>query len=81
MDGDNKVEFDDGDKRACVRRTCIGTLPNVLVLHLKRFEFDFNTFETIKLNSRCAFPERLNMMPYTSAGECFSFRFINFVHS
>mmetsp|Transcript_24439 Transcript_24439/g.56365 ORF Transcript_24439/g.56365 Transcript_24439/m.56365 type:complete len:3222 (+) Transcript_24439:123-9788(+) len=68
MDGDNKVEFDDGVKRACVRRTCIGTLPNVLVLHLKRFEFDYNTFETMKLNSRCAFPEKLNMRPYTTQG-------------
>lgn len=69
MDGDNKVECDNcGVKKAAIRRTCFGTLPNLLVLHLKRFDLDYTTFETVKLNNRCSFPLVLNMKPYTKEG-------------
>ena len=43
MDGDNKVECEDGVKRAIIRRTCFGRLPNLLILHLKRFDLDYTT--------------------------------------
>eukprot|EP00941_MAST-03F_sp_MAST-3F-sp1_P003278 g3278.t1 len=46
-------------------RHCLESLPNLLVLHLKRFDFDFNTLEQYKLNSRCSFPFTLNMRKYT----------------
>jgi len=71
MDGDNKIEFEDGEEKVkltAIRRTCIARLPNVLVLHLKRFDLDFTTFETVKLNGRVAFPFRLNMLPFTREG-------------
>lgn len=69
MDGDNKVECElCATKKAAVRRTCFGELPNFLILHLKRFDLDYTTFETVKLNNRCSFPMNLNMKPYTKAG-------------
>ncbi|KAI9912824.1 hypothetical protein PsorP6_005736 [Peronosclerospora sorghi] len=69
MDGDNKVECEMcATKKAAVRRTCFGTLPNLLILHLKRFDLDYTTFETVKLNNRCSFPMRLSMKPYTKQG-------------
>ncbi|CAM9145531.1 unnamed protein product [Chrysoparadoxa australica] len=69
MEGDNKVECEDcGDKKDCIRRTCLGSLPNLLILHLKRFDLDYTTFETVKLNNRCAFPMRLDVRPYTREG-------------
>ena len=69
MDGDNKVDCDVcAQKRATIRRTCIGQLPNTMVLHLKRFDLDFQTFETVKLNNRMAFSTRLNMLKYTKEG-------------
>jgi hypothetical protein len=71
MDGANKVEFEDGDEKiklSSIRRMCFRRLPNVLILHLKRFDLDYTTFETVKLNSRCAFPTRLNMLPFTLQG-------------
>jgi hypothetical protein len=40
----------------------------MLILSLKRFDLDFTTFETVKLNSRCAFDETLNMKQYTLEG-------------
>ncbi|RHY33280.1 hypothetical protein DYB32_001748 [Aphanomyces invadans] len=69
MDGDNKVECElCGEKKAAIRRTCFGALPQLLVLHLKRFDLDYATFETVKLNNRCSFPLELNMKPYTKHG-------------
>ena len=69
MDGDNKVDCDVcTQKKATIRRTCIGKLPNTMVLHLKRFDLDFQTFETVKLNNRMAFSTRLNMLKYTKEG-------------
>jgi ubiquitin carboxyl-terminal hydrolase 9/24 len=69
MEGDNKV-FCDRCKKKCdtVLRTAISALPDVLILSLKRFDLDFTTFETVKLNSRCAFDQTLNMKRYTLEG-------------
>ena len=66
MEGDNKV-FCDKCKTKCdtVLRTAISAMPDMLVLSLKRFDLDYNTFETVKLNSRCAFGQTLNMKRYT----------------
>ena len=69
MEGDNKVFCDRcKEKRDTVLRTAISALPNVLVLSLKRFDLDYTTFETVKLNSRCAFGQTLNMKRYTLEG-------------
>ncbi|OQS02233.1 ubiquitin-specific protease [Thraustotheca clavata] len=69
MDGDNKVECElCATKKAAIRRTCFGALPNLLILHLKRFDLDYATFETVKLNNRCSFPLELDMKPYTKVG-------------
>jgi ubiquitin carboxyl-terminal hydrolase 9/24 len=69
MEGDNQVFCDQCKKNTdTVLRTAISTLPNVLILSLKRFDLDFTTFETVKLNSRCAFGQTLNMKEYTLDG-------------
>jgi ubiquitin carboxyl-terminal hydrolase 9/24 len=66
MEGDNKVLCDSCKvKTNTVLRTAISKLPDVLVLSLKRFDLDYTTFETVKLNSRCEFGEALNMKKYT----------------
>lgn len=51
-----------------LKRTCLKTLPNNLIIHLKRFTYDFNTFASVKINSRFEFPHELNMKPYTLSG-------------
>jgi len=69
MCGDNQVECDNCAKKCdTVLRTAISKLPNVLILSLKRFDLDYATFETVKLNSRCAFEEKLNIKQYTLEG-------------
>lgn len=69
MEGDNKVFCDNCKKNTdTVLRTAISALPDMLILSLKRFDLDYNTFETVKLNSRCAFEQNLNMKKYTLEG-------------
>jgi len=69
MEGNNQVYCDRCKKNTdTVLRSAISELPNMLILSLKRFDLDYNTFETVKLNSRCAFGQTLNMKRYTLEG-------------
>ena len=47
------------------KRSLLGKMPNVLILHLKRFDFDFNTFQNEKVNSRFEFPSVLDVNKYS----------------
>ena len=38
------------------------------MIHLRRFDLDYETFETVKLNDRFMFPMRLDMAPYIDKG-------------
>lgn len=38
------------------KRSLLGRMPNVLILHLNRIEFDFNSFSNKKLANRYEFP-------------------------
>ena len=46
------------------RRTVLDKLPNMLMVHLQRIIFDFDTFQNVKLNSRLEFPNVLNLKQY-----------------
>ena len=46
----------------------IKKLPKHLILHLKRFEFDYSTMNKIKINDKFTFPIHLNMYPFTHQG-------------
>ena len=50
------------------KRSTIKALPICLPIHLKRFDLDYETFQTIKLNERFEFPLEINMFPYTLEG-------------
>lgn len=66
MDGDNKISCDVcKEKKTTTRSSCFDTLPNSFIIHLKRFDLDFETFETVKLNNRLEFPKVLNMYKFT----------------
>ncbi|XP_057829363.2 uncharacterized protein LOC131040449 isoform X2 [Cryptomeria japonica] len=51
-----------------LKRTCVKSLPNTLVIHLKRFDFDYETMQQLKLKDRFEFPIHLDMKPYTVEG-------------
>jgi ubiquitin C-terminal hydrolase len=50
-----------------LKRCCIKEAPRNLILHLKRFEFDFDSMRKIKINDYCEFPLLLDLEPYTEA--------------
>lgn len=51
------------------KRISISRLPDQLIIHLKRFEFDFERMQQIKLHDRFEFPMELDMYPYTKEGQ------------
>jgi len=69
LDGSNKYLCSKCDtKRDSIKRCCIKTLPNVLICHLKRFEFDLETLRKVKVNDRFEFPTEIDMKKYTKEG-------------
>lgn len=69
LEGNNAYLCEKCDKKVdTLKRTCIKRLPKVLILVLKRFEFDFETMQKHKLNDLCEFPHELNMLNYTAEG-------------
>ena len=50
-----------------VKKTCLSDLPNVLIVHLQRIIYNFDTYANEKINSRLEFPHVLNLEPYTRA--------------
>ena len=54
------------DKKVdAVKRTCIKTLPRYMIMTLKRFEFDLDTMQRMKVNDYFEFPLDLDMSKYT----------------
>ena len=47
------------------KRTLITETPNVLIVHLQRIVFNFDTFRNDKVNQFFEFPEVLNLKPYS----------------
>ena len=69
LEGDNAYFCERCDSKVkAVKRVCLKTLPEILTITIKRFEFDFETMEKRKLNTYCSFPEVLNVQPYTREG-------------
>ena len=65
MDGDNKINCEICKiKRNCHKHLIFKSLPNILVVILKRFEFDYNTMLKYKLNKYFEFPFKLDMKEY-----------------
>jgi len=71
LDGDNAVYCSRcAAKRPTLKRTALDAnngLPPNLFLHLKRFDFDLETFRKVKVNDRCSFPRVLDLAPFTLA--------------
>lgn len=45
-------------------RACLKDIPNNLIFHLKRFDYDVMTGMRSKINDRFEFPEKIDMSPY-----------------
>ena len=70
LDGDNKYLCSFcNQKNDSLKRACVESLPNTMILHLKRFEFDLELMRKVKVNDHCEFPMELNMKPYTKVSQ------------
>ena len=56
------------EKRNTIKRMCIRTLPQTLVIQLKRFHYDWETSRAVKFDDFFKFPWTLEMGPYTAEG-------------
>ncbi|RDW90490.1 putative ubiquitin C-terminal hydrolase [Aspergillus mulundensis] len=48
-----------------VKRACLKDVPDNLIFHLKRFDFDMVTMMRSKINDQFEFPDRVDMTPFT----------------
>jgi len=47
-----------------MKRTSLAELPNILIVHLQRIFYDYDTLMNAKINSRLEFPKKLNLKAY-----------------
>ena len=67
LQGENSYYDDVLQKKVrAIKRLRIKRLPPILILQLKRFELNYDTFEKVKLNDKYVFPDILDMQPYMS---------------
>ncbi|CAR27807.1 ZYRO0D07062p [Zygosaccharomyces rouxii] len=64
MDGENQYAAQDYGLQDAKKGVVFESFPAVLHLQLKRFEYDFNYDQLVKINDRYEFPERIDLSPY-----------------
>jgi len=65
LEGDNAYYCEKCDKKIdTLKRECIKKLPNVLIVVLKRFNFNLQTFMREKLNDYFSYPDDLDLSEY-----------------
>lgn len=68
LEGANAYHCEKCDKKVdTVKRMCVKRLPKVLVIQLKRFDYDWEREMAVKFNDYFEFPRELDMSPYTAA--------------
>ncbi|PGH23651.1 hypothetical protein AJ80_02257 [Polytolypa hystricis UAMH7299] len=66
MQGDNKYSCTSCGRHVdAVKRACLKDVPDNLIFHLKRFDFDVISMVRSKINDEFHFPERIDMTPFT----------------
>lgn len=64
MDGENQYAAQDYGLQDAKKGVVFESFPPVLHLQLKRFEYDFNYDQLVKINDRHEFPESIDLSPY-----------------
>ena len=69
LQGDNKYLCSRCDqRRSAMKRACFKQVPDNLIFNLKRFDYDITSMVRCKVNDEFAFPETIDMAPYTLDG-------------
>lgn len=65
MEGDNKYKCETCNRHVdAVKRACLKDVPDNLIFHLKRFDFNLRTLTRNKINDHFTFPSSIDMRPY-----------------
>jgi ubiquitin carboxyl-terminal hydrolase 7 len=64
LEGDNQYNSDEFGLQNARKGVKLKSLPPVLMFHLKRFEFDIETYQQYKINDKYEFPIELKMGKY-----------------
>ena len=67
LDGDNQYEAEGHGKQDARKGVTFARLPPVLNIQLKRFEYDPQTGNMVKINDRFEFPQQLNLDRFLAA--------------
>lgn len=66
MEGDNKYWCSQCSTHVeAEKRNCLQEVPDHLIFHLKRFDFDLATMQRSKINDYFEFPTEIDIAPYT----------------
>jgi len=71
LEGDNAYEAEGHGKQRAKKGIRFKTFPPVLNLQLKRFHFDLEKMDMVKLNSRFEFPTRLELAEFATGGAAY----------
>ncbi|CRK93812.1 CLUMA_CG007339, isoform A [Clunio marinus] len=67
LDGNNQYFCEKCNKKCDAHKGLkFKKFPYILTLHLKRFDFDYQTLHRIKLNDKVTFPQQLNLNSFTT---------------
>lgn len=70
LDGNNQYFCEKCDKKCDAHKGLkFKKFPYILTLHLKRFDFDYQTLHRIKLNDKVTFPQQLNLNGFVASME------------
>ena len=70
LTGDNGLDCEKCSKKSDAKiKTNITTVPELLILRLKRFDLDYQTFQVVKLNDYCSFPHKLDISDFYSVDD------------
>ncbi len=64
LTGDNKYEADSFGKQDAEKYCLFSKLPPILLIHLKRFEYDYNTDTNVKINDYCQYYDEIDLEKY-----------------
>lgn len=74
LDGNNQYLCEKCNKKCDAHKGLkFKNFPYILTLHLKRFDFDYQTLHRIKLNDKVTFPQTLNLNSFINATDVETF--------
>lgn len=73
LNGNNQYSCEKCQKKCDAHKGLkFSKFPYILTLHLKRFDFDYQTFHRIKLNDKVTFPQTLNLNGFVNTATDFA---------